>query len=90
MVPGLEFDLTAPTISGATSKVVRAPLKAKRVRVTHQVTATDDLDGSVVVSCRPASGSRFKIGRTLVTCSATDGGGNTATARFTVAVRRSR
>jgi hypothetical protein len=90
VVPGLEFDLTAPTISGARSKVVRAPRKAKRVRVRYGVTATDDVDGSVVVACRPASGSRFKVGRTIVRCSATDGSGNTATARFTVTVRRRR
>jgi hypothetical protein len=90
VVPGLEFDLTAPTISGATAKAVRAPRKAKRVRVTYRVTATDDVDGSVVVSCRPVSGSRFKVGRTIVTCSATDGSGNTTTAGFTVTVRRSR
>jgi len=90
VVPGLEFDVTAPTISGATSKTLRELRNAKPVRVRYQVTATDDLDGSVAVSCRPASGSRFKVGRTLVTCSATDGSGNTATARFTVTVRRSR
>jgi hypothetical protein len=94
VVPGLEFevevDRIAPTITGATSKTVRAPRKAKRVRVTYQVTATDDVDGAVAVSCRPASGSRFKIGRTNVTCSAADKTGNTATARFTVTVKRKR
>jgi HYR domain len=90
VVPGLEFDLTAPTISGARSKVVRAPRTAKRVRVRYRVTATDAVDGSVAVACDPRSGSRFKVGRTLVRCSASDGSGNTATARFTVTVRRSR
>jgi hypothetical protein len=92
VVPGLEFesDTTGPTISGATPKTVRAPRKAKRVRVTYLVTATDDFDGPVAVSCKPASGSRFKIGRTTVTCSAADNAGNTATARFTVTVKRSR
>jgi len=90
VVPGLEFDQTAPVISGATPKKVRAPRKAKRVRVTYQVTGTDDVDGLIPVSCRPPSGSRFKIGRTSVTCSATDKTGNTATARFTVTVKRSR
>jgi hypothetical protein len=92
VVPGLEFevDRIAPTITGATSKTVRAPRKAKRVRVTYKVTATDDVDGPVAVSCRPASGSRFKIGRKNVTCSAADKSGNTATARFTVTVKRRR
>jgi HYR domain len=90
VVPGLEFDLTAPTISGARSKVVRAPRKAKRMRVRYRVTASDAVDGSVAVACQPRSGSRFKVGRTIVRCSASDGSGNKATARFAVTVRRSR
>jgi len=91
VVPGeINLDLTAPTISGATSKVVRAPRSAKSVRVRFRVTAADDVDGSVPVLCRPSSGSRFRIGRTPVTCSATDAAANTATARFTVTVKRSR
>jgi HYR domain len=89
-VPGLEFDTTAPTITGATSKVVRAPRKAKRVRVSYRVTASDDVDGSVEVTCRPASGTRFRIGRTTVTCSAVDRSGNAAAAKFTITVRRRR
>lgn len=86
-VPGLEFDLTAPTIRGARSKTIIAPRKATRVRATYTLTATDDVDGSVRVTCRPASGSRFKLGRTAVRCSATDSSGNTASAAFTITVR---
>jgi hypothetical protein len=87
-VQGLEFDLTAPSLAGAHSRVVRAPKRAKHMRVGFKVSARDDVDGAVPVSCRPRSRSRFKIGRTLVTCSATDGSGNSARARFTVLVRR--
>lgn len=91
LVPGeIKLDLTVPQISGATSKVVQAPRKAKSVRVRFRVTAADDVDGPVAVLCRPNSGSRFRIGRTVVTCSATDAAANTATARFTVTVQRSR
>lgn len=89
-VAGLEFDVTAPTIRGATSKTVRAPKRATRVRVTYAVTASDNVDGSVPVQCRPASGSRFKVGRTVVRCSATDASGNAATATFRVTVKRTR
>jgi hypothetical protein len=93
-VPGLEFenptDSTAPTIKGAKSKVVRAPRRASRVRVTYRVTATDDVDGMVAVSCQPRSGSRFKIGRTVVICTAADRSNNVATARFLITVKRSR
>jgi hypothetical protein len=91
VVPGLEFDLTAPTISGARAKTVRAPKKANRVRVTFRVTAQDDVEGPLRASCRPASGSRFKVGRrTTVKCLATDTSFNTATASFRVTVRRRR
>jgi hypothetical protein len=87
-VPGLEFDVTPPTLSGAVNKTVRARRGSKRVRVTYGVTASDAVDGSVPVSCRPRSGSRFKIGRTLVECSATDTSANATAGRFRVTVKR--
>ena len=87
-VPGLEFDLTPPALSGAVNKRAKARRGARRARVTYKVTATDAVDGSVATSCKPRSGSRFKIGRTTVKCSATDSSGNTGSARFTVLVRR--
>ena len=87
-VPGLEFDLTSPTLAGATNKTVRAKKGAKSARVTFKVTAQDGADGVVPVGCNPRSGSRFKIGRTRVTCSSTDSSANTAKASFTVTVRR--
>ena len=65
-VPGLEFDVTPPTLRGAVNKTVRARRGSKRVRVTYKVTARDAVDGAVPVSCKPRSGSRFKIGRTIV------------------------
>lgn len=86
-VAGLEFDVTPPTLSGATPKTVRAPKGAKRVRVTYAVSAHDDVDGAVPVSCSPRSGSRFSRGRTDVVCSAADGSANTQTARFTITVK---
>jgi hypothetical protein len=87
VVPGLEFDLLPPKLSAATSKTVRAPKGAKRVRVTYNVTASDVVDGRVPVACAPRSGSRFPVGRTVVRCSATDSSANTSTARFIVTVR---
>jgi len=87
-VPGLEFDVTPPTLSGAVNKTVRARRGSKRVRVTYRVTASDAVDGSVPVSCQPRSGSRFKIGRTFVNCSATDTSVNAKTGRFRVTVKR--
>ena len=87
-VPGLEFDVTPPTLSGAVNKTVRARKGSKRVRVTYRVTASDAVDGSVPVSCLPRSGSPFTIGRTLVKCSATDTSANAKAGRFSVTVMR--
>jgi HYR domain len=87
VAPGHEFDLTSPVLTGARSKTVKAPRKAKRVRVRFTITGRDDVDGSTPVVCEPRSGSRFKLGRTRVKCSATDASANTATARFWVTVR---
>ena len=83
-VPGLDFDLTPPTITGAVAKTARAV--GKVARVSFKVTATDTVDGSVPAVCTAKSGSRFRIGRTTVRCSATDTSANTTTARFTVTV----
>jgi hypothetical protein len=89
-VPGLEFDTTPPALEGAVSKTVRASRRATRVRVRYAVNASDAVDGGVPVACRPRSGSFFAVGRTTVTCSATDSSGNTAQRRFTVTVLRTR
>jgi len=89
-VPGLDFDLTAPTVSGATSRTVRTRRGVKRARVTYQVTARDDRDGVVQATCAPRSGSRFRLGRTRVTCEAVDSSANAARASFTINVKKGR
>lgn len=86
-VPGLTFDVTAPVLTGARSKTVRAAAGAKRIRVRYAPIAADIVDGSVPVSCTPRSGSVFKLGRTTVACTATDSSGNTSRARFSITVR---
>jgi hypothetical protein len=88
--PGVEFDLVAPKLVGATSRTVVVPRRASGVRVRFAVTAADDVDGQVPVRCLPSSGSQFSIGRTLVKCSATDTSANFSTASFSVTVRRRR
>ena len=87
-VPGLTFDIKPPTLSGATAKTVLVPKRAKSARVTFRVTATDDVDGAVPVSCRPGSGSRFEVSRTTVHCAATDSSANTSKAALDVTVMR--
>jgi hypothetical protein len=86
--PGHTFDLAAPVLTGIHSRVVTAPTAATRARVAYVVTARDPDEGKVPATCTPHSGSFFKVGRTTVRCAATDGNGNTASAHFTVTVRR--
>ena len=86
-VPGLEFETVPPVLRGAVSKTVRAKTK-KGVVVRYAVIATDAVDGSVPVVCKPRSGSRFKVGKTTVKCAATDTSANVATASFKVTVKR--
>jgi hypothetical protein len=50
-------------------------------------TATDIVDGSVAVSCLPASGATFPMGSTTITCSAKDAHGNTGYSSFVVTIR---
>jgi hypothetical protein len=88
-VAGLTFDTTPPQIAGAKSKTAKTR-KAAGARVRYSVSATDATDGPVPTTCRPKSGSVFRVGRTTVTCIAVDGSGNTATARFAVTVKRLR
>lgn len=89
-VPGLEFDLTPPALTGAVNKSVRARKGAKRARVTFKLTANDQVDGARPVTCNPKSGSKFRIGRTTVKCSATDTSANAVTGSFRVVVKRRR
>jgi X-Pro dipeptidyl-peptidase len=49
-------------------------------------TVTDNEDPNPSIACTPESGSKFKAGSTVVTCTATDANGNTATKSFTVNV----
>ncbi|KAG2487215.1 hypothetical protein HYH03_014189 [Edaphochlamys debaryana] len=48
--------------------------------------AADNIDGVVAVTCSPASGSKFPVGSTAVTCTATDASGNVGTNSFTVTI----
>src|SRR5919204_4304790 len=83
-VPGHSFDTTPPTLNAKT-KVVRIR-KGRSTHVRYSVSAQDAVDGGIPVTCTPASGSVFRIGKTRVTCSATDTSGNTGTATFFVVV----
>jgi hypothetical protein len=72
--------LTVPTIVTATIT------SGTSVIVNYTATASDVVDGAIAPICTPATGTAFALGSTLVSCTATDAHGNTATATFTVKV----
>jgi hypothetical protein len=55
-------------------------------RVNYTVTAVDNIDPNPKVKCKPPSGSQFPIGKTPVTCTATDASGNSSQGTFIVKV----
>lgn len=55
--------------------------------VTFTTDARDEADGAVETACSPPSGSTFRIGATIVTCSAVDESGNRAVANFSVTIQ---
>jgi len=75
-------------VTDTTPPVITAPaqIESATAVVTYTVSATDNLDGSVPVTCTPASGSTFRAGPTLVTCAAYDSYFNVAYAFFDVIV----
>jgi hypothetical protein len=77
-------DVEAPVVTVDDRTVAtRAPGGAP---VSFTAAAEDANDGPLPVSCTPASGSVFPVGRTTVTCSATDSNGNTGSDTATVEV----
>jgi predicted extracellular nuclease len=85
-VARLTLDAIAPVLSGPGNLVAEATGPGGAV-VSFTVTATDDLDGSVPVTCLPASGALFPLGITTVSCSASDAEGNVGQLAFQVTVR---
>ncbi len=80
-------DTTAPTFADQATVVQNTTdLTGATVTYTPPV-ATDTQDTAPTVSCTPASGTKFAIGTTHVTCKATDANGNAATETFDVVVQ---
>jgi hypothetical protein len=79
-------DTTPPTLS-LPSNITTPATGISGAVVTYSATASDLVDGTVPVSCSPASGSTFAPGTTTVDCSATDAANNTASGSFTVTVK---
>jgi hypothetical protein len=80
------IDTEPPTITCPANISVTAPDGQTSTVVNYEgATATDNCPGVTVV-CIPPSGSAFPLGRTTVTCTATDASGNMSSCSFRVAV----
>lgn len=80
-------DTTAPVVESLSSMTLEATSSAGAVYDYRTPTATDTVDGTVLATCMPASGSTFPLGDTKVVCSAEDHSGNTGTGAFLVTVK---
>lgn len=77
-------DTTAPALS--LPRDFSVPGTSSGATVTYDASANDIVDGSVAVSCSPASGTNFPEGTTTVLCSASDARQNSASGSFSVTV----
>jgi hypothetical protein len=81
-------DVTAPVMGELPGDIVVSAENADGAVVNYaQVSATDAVDGDLIATCNPASGSAFSLGTTTVTCTATDSAGNSASGSFAVTVQ---
>jgi hypothetical protein len=81
-------DTTKPVVADHADISTTTTLNSPKVVTYTKPTATDNIDGTLPVTCTPASGSSFPISppATTVTCTATDDHGNTDASTFTVTV----
>ena len=78
-------DTTVPTIS-LPSDITAEATSASGAAVAFAPSASDVVDGTVVVTCTPDSGSMYPLGTTTVDCSAEDAHGNATGGSFDVTV----
>lgn len=78
-------DGIAPSITAPASLTAEATSPGGAI-VTFTATANDNRDGTVAVTCAPASGATFPLGTTRVGCTASDAAGNTAHHEIAVTV----
>jgi hypothetical protein len=77
----------APIVTPPPSRVVEANgPDGSRVSYPNATAVDAQDDPDPLPRCTPASGSLFRLGTTVVTCTATDAQGNTGSASFTITV----
>jgi hypothetical protein len=72
------LDRVGPVIGGTVSVSLEAVGPSGASAAYETPTAVDAVSGPAPVICEPPSGSTFPVGATPVTCTATDGAGNTS------------
>ena len=77
---------TIPPVLNLSPDITKEATGLNGASVTYNASATDAVDGIIIPSCTPASGSIFALGTISVSCSATDKAGNTASGSFSVTV----
>ena len=77
---------TTPPVITTEGNITTEATGPNGATVNYVVTAEDDTDGMVQVTCDPLSGTVFLIKTTTVTCTATDSFGNESTEMFDVTV----
>jgi HYR domain len=78
-------DRTPPALTVPANKSLRTRSQ-NGIPVLFNATALDTVDGPTPTTCNPPSGSLFRAGTTVVTCTAGDRRGNVATSTFTVSI----
>jgi len=80
-------DTIPPLIFGVPDSTTASATGADGAKVTYATpTAVDQIDGNRPVTCAPLSGSVFAVGKTTVTCTASDKSRNQSQATFVVTV----
>lgn len=81
------------TVGGAPAPTLTVPKSFTREaagpgggRIKFSATATDYRGTGLTVTCKPASGALFPLGKTTVTCSTADAYGNTVSKSFTITI----
>jgi large repetitive protein len=80
-------DTTPPNITVPGSKSAEATGPSGASVGFSGLSASDTVSGNLTPSCNRPSGSTFPLGTTGVSCTATDGSGNSAGGNFSVTVR---
>jgi hypothetical protein len=79
-------DTTPPVITVPEDIITKARPNEGSATVSFEVSAEDDIDGAVDVTCDHNSGDQFRLDETSVTCTAEDSSGNRAEESFTITV----